>query len=50
MISANKRINKLLDAAHFYSQEQDVKIYNLSRISKFKQFPKTTLEKYLENI
>ncbi len=50
MVSANKRINKLLDAVHYYSQEYDIKIYNLSKISKFKQFPKNTLENYLENI
>ena len=50
MVSANKRINKLLDAVHYYSQEYDIKIYNLSKISKFKQFPKYIRElsrKYL---
>lgn len=50
MISANNRINKLLDAASDYAEEFNLNIYNLSSISKFDQFPKIKFKQFLEDV
>ena len=50
MLCANHRINKLMDAVSYYANEFNIQISNLSSISKFDQFQKLELEKFLENV
>lgn len=50
MESANKRINKLLDACNYYAIKKGIKIYNLSLESKFEQFEKISYEEFEEKI